>query len=147
MYYRLGPEGTEAQINFIIATTDFTEANGATRVIPGSNNWPFSQRGTAEQTIPAEMKAGDCLLISGKVVHGTGKNTTDSPRNCLIMSVCASFLTPEEAHPFVVKIETAKKLSKRAQQFVGFRSQWPRGSPGLWLKDFSELALHLGLDE
>nr|AIT39681.1 dioxygenase [Aspergillus niger] len=146
-YKKLGPEGTEAQINFLIATTDFTEANGATCVIPGSNKWAFSERGSPEQTIPAEMQAGDCLLISGKVVHGTGRNTTDRVRGCLAMTVCASFLTPEEAHPFIVSMETARGLSRRAQQFLGFRSQWPRGSPGLWTKDYSELALHLKFDD
>jgi Phytanoyl-CoA dioxygenase (PhyH) len=146
-YAQLGPDGTESQINFLIATTDFTEANGATRVIPGSHKWPFDQRGKPEQMIPAEMKAGDGLLISGKVVHGMGGNRTDSERGCVQLSVCASFLTPAEAHPFIVKPETAKKMSRRAQRFLGFRSQYPRGSPGLWTKDYLELAVHLGMED
>ena len=146
-YAQLGPDGTESQINFLIATTDFTEANGATRVIPGSHKWPFDQRGKPEQTIPAEMKAGDGLLLSGKVIHGMGGNRTDSERGCVQLSVCASFLTPAEAHPFIVKPETAKKLSRRAQRFLGFRSQYPRGSPELWTKDYLELAVHLGMED
>ncbi|KAK2743550.1 Dioxygenase fum3 [Myotisia sp. PD_48] len=146
-YVQLGPDGTESQINFLIATTDFSESNGATRVIPGSHKWPFDQRGTVEQTIPAVMKAGDCLLISGKVVHGMGENKTTAERGCIQISVCASFLTPAEAHPFIVKKETARKLSRRTQRFLGFRSQYPRGSPGLWTKDYTELALHLELDD
>jgi hypothetical protein len=44
-------------------------------------------------------------------------------------------------------MDTVKKLSKRAQRFVGFRSQYPRGSPGLWTKDYTELALRLKLDD
>ena len=146
-YALLGPEGTESQINFLIATSDFTEANGATRVIPGSHKWSFDQRGSPEQTIPAELKAGDALLISGKVVHGMGANTTDFERGCIQLSVCASFLTPAEAHPFIVTMDTARKLSRRTQRFLGFRSQYPRGSPGLWTKDYVELAIHLGMDD
>lgn len=46
----------------------------------------------------------------------------------------------------MITLETAKTLSKRAQRFVGFRSQYPRGSPGLRTEDYLELALHLGLD-
>jgi len=75
-----------------------------------------------------------------------GQNKTEEERGCVQMSVCASFLTPAEAHPFIVTLDTAKKLSRRAQRFIGFRSQYPRGSPGLWTKDYTELALHLGLD-
>ena len=146
-YAQLGPEGTEAQINFLVAMSDFTDVNGATRLIPGSNKWTFDQRGSMEQTIPAEMNAGDCLLIGGKVIHGMGENKTTSERKCTQLSVCASFLTPAEAHPFIVSLETAKKLSKRTQRFLGFRSQYPRGSPGLWTKDYVDLALHLGLND
>lgn len=145
-YALLGPSGTESQINFLIATTKFRGDNGATRIIPGSNKWEFDQRGTLYQTVPAEMDAGDCLLISGKVVHGMGENKTDEERGCIQMSVCASFLTPAEAHPFIVTRDTASMLSRRVQRFIGFRSQYPRGSPGLWTKDYTELALHLGFD-
>lgn len=146
-YALLGPEGTEPQINFLFAFSDFTDDNGATRIIPGSNKWPFHQRGNMAQTIPAEMKTGDCLLIGGKVIHAMGENITETERKCIQLTVIPSFLTPAEAHPFIIKLETVKKLSKRAQRFVGFRSQYPRGSPGLWTKDYIELALHLGLDD
>ncbi|KAL8376834.1 hypothetical protein RB595_007792 [Gaeumannomyces hyphopodioides] len=146
-YAQLGPDGTEAKISFLFAFSDFRGENGATRVIPGSNRWPFDQRGRMEQTIPAEMDMGDCLLISGKVVHAMGENRTATERKCTQLTVVPSFLTPSEAHPFIITPETARKLSKRAQRFVGFRSQYPRGSPGLWTKDYTELALHLGLDD
>lgn len=122
-YAVLGLEGTESQISFLFATTDFTEANGAMRVIPRSHKWPFDRRGNMEQTVPAEMKAGDGLLMSGKVVHGMGENKTGEDKGCIQLSVCASSSTPAEAHPFIVKPEIAKLLSRRAQRFLGFRLQ------------------------
>ncbi|MFF9094733.1 phytanoyl-CoA dioxygenase family protein [Streptomyces sp. NPDC014802] len=73
----MGPDGPEVTLNFLIALTDFTEENGATRVIPGSNHWSdFEDRGTPEQTIPAIMNAGDALLFTGKTAHGGGANRT-----------------------------------------------------------------------
>jgi hypothetical protein len=38
------PGGTEYFINVMIAATDFTEANGATRIIPGSHRWPADRQ-------------------------------------------------------------------------------------------------------
>lgn len=71
----MGKNGPEVTLNFLIAFTDFTEENGATRVIPGSNHWDdFEDRGTPEQTVPAEMQAGDALFFSGKTAHGGGAN-------------------------------------------------------------------------
>lgn len=146
-YYLLGPGGPESQVTFLIATTDFTDANGATRIIPGSHKWPFDQQGSPEQSIASEMRAGDCLLFGGKVVHGTGANTTDTERKCLAMTLCANFLTPEESHPHVVSLDIARKLSQRAQRLLGFRSQYPRGSPGLWMEGYNDVAVRLGLDD
>ncbi|RMZ82890.1 hypothetical protein DV737_g1951, partial [Chaetothyriales sp. CBS 132003] len=146
-YAQLGPDGTEAKISFLFAFSEFRDENGATRIIPGSNRWPFDQRGKLAQTIPAEMDMGDCLLLSGKVVHAMGENKTATERKCTQLTVVPSFLTPSEAHTLIITLDTVKKLSKRAQRFVGFRSQYPRGSPGLWTKDYTELALHLGLDD
>lgn len=143
----MGPGGPEVTINFLVALTDFTEENGATRVIPGSNHWSdFEDRGTPEQTIPAVMNAGDVLLISGKTAHGGGANRTgDEYRRGLAFTFNAGFLTGEEAYPFLVDRELAKTLSPRVQRMLGFRSQYPTGSPGLWQVDYADLGEYLGL--
>ncbi|MFF8835127.1 phytanoyl-CoA dioxygenase family protein [Streptomyces sp. NPDC015130] len=143
----MGPGGPEVTINFLVALTDFTEENGATRVIPGSNHWSdFEDRGTPEQTIPAVMNAGDVLLFSGKTAHGGGANRTDAEyRRGLAFAFNAGFLTGEEAYPFLVDRELAKTLSPRVQRVLGFRSQYPTGSPGLWQVDYADLGDHLGL--
>ncbi|MFF9275617.1 phytanoyl-CoA dioxygenase family protein [Streptomyces griseosporeus] len=143
----MGPGGPEVTINFLVALTDFTEENGATRVIPGSNHWSdFEDRGAPEQTIPAVMNAGDVLLISGKTAHGGGANQTgDEYRRGLAFTFNAGFLTGEEAYPFLVDRELAKTLSPRVQRMLGFRSQYPTGSPGLWQVDYADLGDHLGL--
>ncbi|KAI7977573.1 hypothetical protein EIK77_000523 [Talaromyces pinophilus] len=146
-YVDMGPSGPEAMINFLIALSEFTEENGATRVIPGSNHWPdFHDRGNPDMTIPAEMEAGDALFISGKVVHGGSANMTrDQFRRGVAFSFQPSFLTPEEAYPFMVDLQIVKQMSKRAQQMIGFRSQFPKGSPGLWQSDYKEIADYLNL--
>ncbi|MFJ9733462.1 phytanoyl-CoA dioxygenase family protein [Streptomyces sp. NPDC101171] len=143
----MGSGGPEVTINFLVALTDFREENGATRVIPGSNHWSdFEDRGTPEQTIPAVMNAGDVLLISGKTAHGGGANRTgDEYRRGLAFTFNAGFLTGEEAYPFLVDMELARTLSPRVQRMLGFRSQYPTGSPGLWQVDYADLGDHLGL--
>jgi ectoine hydroxylase-related dioxygenase (phytanoyl-CoA dioxygenase family) len=148
-FVTLGKNGPEAILNFLIAFTDFTEENGATRVIPGSNHWDdFEDRGTPEDTIPAVMDAGDALFFSGKTVHGGGANRTeDEYRRAVAFAFNPGFLTGEEAYPFLVDLEVAKTLSPRVQRTLGFRSQYPTGSAGLWQVDYAELGEYLGLEE
>ncbi|MEV0686974.1 phytanoyl-CoA dioxygenase family protein [Nocardia sp. NPDC050378] len=143
----MGPQGPEVTLNFLIAFTDFTEENGATRVIPGSNHWAdFEDRGTPEATVPALMRAGDVLVFSGKTVHGGGANvTTDQYRRAVAFALNPGFLTGEEAYPFLVDMAIAKQLSPRVQRLLGFRSQYPTGSPGLWQVDYTELGDYLQL--
>ncbi|KAK7889936.1 hypothetical protein LTR67_008400 [Exophiala xenobiotica] len=113
----MGPEGPEAVVNFLIALTEFTEENGATRVIPGSHKWEdFTDLGAEEDTLPALMQPGDCFFMSGKTVHGGGANKTASEaRRGLALAISASYLTPEEAYTFQIDIELARTMSKRAQ--------------------------------
>ncbi|PHH72420.1 hypothetical protein CDD82_5986 [Ophiocordyceps australis] len=135
-----GRDAPEASINFIFALNKVTEENGATRVILGSHKWSdFKEHGTSEDTIPLEMDPGDAVFISGKVVHGGGANTTtDVRRRAISMVVQCSYLTPEEAYPFLVEQELAETLSPRAQRMIGFRSQFPLDSPGVWKCDYSD---------
>ncbi|MFJ9180646.1 phytanoyl-CoA dioxygenase family protein [Streptomyces sp. NPDC102360] len=143
----MGPKGPEITINFLVALTDFTEENGATRVIPGSNHWSdFEDRGTPEQTVPAVMNAGDALFISGKTAHGGGANqTSDFYRRGVAFTFNAGYLTGEEAYPFLVDMDVARTLSPRVQRVLGFRSQYPTGSPGLWQVDYADVADYLKL--
>lgn len=77
-FVTMGPSGPEAANNFLIALTDFTEENGATRVIPGSHLWPdFTNKGTPEMTIPAEIKlempssSAESLFMEGASIRPT----------------------------------------------------------------------------
>ncbi|KAK9778849.1 putative Fe2OG dioxygenase domain-containing protein [Seiridium cardinale] len=140
IFTHCGPNAPEASINFVVALTKFTDEGGATRVIPGSHKWDdFSQNGTPEDSIPAEMEAGDACFITGKVVHGGGANRTkDFTRRGITLVFQCSYLTPEEAYPFLVDKEIARTLTPRGQRMIGFRSQFLKDSPGVWKRDYGE---------
>ncbi|KAK3618431.1 hypothetical protein LTR56_024654 [Elasticomyces elasticus] len=147
VFSKLGNDGPEAVLNFLCALTDCTKDNGATRVVPGSNKWPdWSVRATQDDTVSADLDAGDVLLINGRLMHGGGANRTQENRRVLSWSFIPSFLTPEEAYPLIVPMDLAKTLSPRGQRMLGFRSQFPMNSPGLWQSDYSELGDFLGLE-
>ncbi|KAI1489830.1 hypothetical protein F5X96DRAFT_695474 [Biscogniauxia mediterranea] len=141
IFTRGGPDAPEASVNFIVALTEFSDDNGATRVIPGSHRWSdFQENGSPEDTIPAEMDPGDACFITGKVVHGGGANRTeDRARRAITLVFQCSYLTPEEAYPFLVDREVARTLSPRAQRMIGFRSQFLKDSPGVWRRDYGEM--------
>src|SRR5438045_1649464 len=59
------PIGYQVQCNTIWAMTDFTEANGATRVIPGSHLFEDGLHLTHADTEPAEMARGSVVFYLG----------------------------------------------------------------------------------
>jgi len=148
VFNRYGPAGPEVACNMLLALVPSTEAAGATRIIPGSHRWDFSREATHDMTIPAELNPGSVLFYGGKVLHGGGANVTaDVKRRVIASAFNPSFLVPEEAYPFVVPLEEARKMSPRLQQMIGFRSFHQRNPRGgsLWQHNYEELALHLGL--
>jgi hypothetical protein len=149
VFRRYGPEAApELTVNFLVALVDSTEAAGATRLIPGSNHWPFEEHGTPEQTIAGELKAGSALLMTGKTIHGGGANVTkDYKRRVLSIAFNPGFLVPEDAYPFVVPLELARTMSPAVQQLIGFRSFHQYGQQGgsLWQANWEELGDYLEL--
>lgn len=149
VFHRFGLAAPVCELQFFLALTPFTDENGATRVIPGSHLWEDMEYvGTQGDTIPAEMDAGDVCFFGSRTVHGSGANRTKNEwrRGCGI-NIHVSYLTPEEAYPFQMSVEDAKKFSPRLQKMMGFRSQYPKGSPGLWQIDYNQLADAIGLDD
>ena len=149
VFSSMGRAGPEITCNTLFAISDFTDENGATRIIPGSNNWDDYEGGREPgDTIPAEMKKGDVLFFSGKVIHGGGGNTTkDEWRFGLAVAFCAPYLLPEEAVPLMIDPEMARSLPRHVQQVIGFRSQSLDNGARLWTADYESLAKHYNLEE
>lgn len=115
------PKGFDVQCNTIWAMTDFTEENGATRVIPGSNHFEDRMQFTEADTIPAEMRKGSVLLYNGSVYHGGGANRSAAPRAGINITYCLSWLRQEENQYLSVPLEIARTLPDDMLRLIGYQ--------------------------
>jgi len=115
------PSDHHVQCNTIWALTDFTEENGATRVILGSQDLPDSFDHTIDETVPAEMSAGSCLFYTGKVFHGGGANTSDEVRIAGNITYVVGWLRQEENQYLSVPREVAETLDDDLLRLMGYR--------------------------
>lgn len=70
--------------------------NGATRFVPGSQQWPWDREPQAEETIQVEMSKGSVLLYTGTVLHGGGENRSTEARLGLNLTCCLAWLRQQE---------------------------------------------------
>jgi ectoine hydroxylase-related dioxygenase (phytanoyl-CoA dioxygenase family) len=120
--------GREARVQVMIAVTDFTEENGATRVIPGSHLWDDERMPTVEETTAAEMKSGSALLWLGSTYHGGGTNSTDSPRTGFTAAYDLALLRQEENQYLSIPVSRVRELPEEMQRLLGWtRSQTYQG--------------------
>jgi len=106
--------------NSMWALTDFTEANGATRLVPGSHRKPNPDYGGAYETIAAEMPKGSVLIWDGALWHGGGANRTDQRRTGVAMNYCAGFIRQQENQQLGVPPEVARGFPPRLQELMGY---------------------------
>jgi ectoine hydroxylase-related dioxygenase (phytanoyl-CoA dioxygenase family) len=113
--------GKEVEVAVIYAMSDFTEENGATRVIPGSHRWADKLRPTADQTVPAEMAKGSILFYVGSLYHGGGANRSTSPRRGINVGYTLSWLRQEENQYLACPPEVARTLPVELAKVIGYR--------------------------
>jgi ectoine hydroxylase-related dioxygenase (phytanoyl-CoA dioxygenase family) len=107
--------------NTMWALTDFTEANGATRIIPGSHRRDHSPDfGAPYDSIAAEMPAGSVLVWHGSLWHGGGANTTDERRVGIAMNYCAGWIRQQENQQLGIPRDVAAGFSRRLRELCGY---------------------------
>jgi ectoine hydroxylase-related dioxygenase (phytanoyl-CoA dioxygenase family) len=115
----------ELVVNVMWPLVDFTDANGATRVVPGSHRWADETPGPGTATVDVEMAAGSALLYLGSLWHGGGANRTKHTRLGVVLHYAAGWLRPVENHVLVVPPAMASGLPPRLQELLGYNVHPP----------------------
>ncbi len=116
------PAGPELSVAMMVAATDFTADNGATRFVPGSNRWPEERQPKEHEIVQATMPKGSVAFWLGSVYHGFGINYIEALRTGFIFSYTLDHLAQEENQFLAVPIDIARTLPLRARQLLGYRS-------------------------
>ncbi len=112
--------------NVMCAISDFTEENGATRVIPKSHLWPDDWAGRQEDAISAAMPSGSILVIFGSTVHGAGRNATrDEYRMSTNATYNLGWLRQQENQYLFAPPELARTFDPRMARLIGYETHVP----------------------
>lgn len=108
-------------INALWALTDFTEENGATRIVPGSHRYDAApEYGGQYDTIAAQMPAGSVMIFDSQLWHAGGANRTDRRRFALSCYYCAGWLRQQENLQLGIPLETTRAFPRRLQELCGY---------------------------
>jgi ectoine hydroxylase-related dioxygenase (phytanoyl-CoA dioxygenase family) len=130
----------------IWALTDFTEHNGATRLVPGSH---LADRRPNKGEAPeiwdeAVMPAGSIAIYNGSIWHGGGPNTTDTRRLAIVSQYSAGWIRQEENQLLALSREQVAEFPPRLRKMIGYGTY--RGlmghvdqvDPGTWFDPDAE---------
>jgi ectoine hydroxylase-related dioxygenase (phytanoyl-CoA dioxygenase family) len=107
--------------NTMWALTEFSEENGATRIVPGSHTADHSPDLTRTyDTVPAEMSRGSVLVWHGSLWHGGGANTTSQRRIGIAMNYCAGYIRQQENQQLGLARDVVARFPHRLQELVGY---------------------------
>src|SRR5262245_36061343 len=126
LIYPLPRPHDDVMVSCMWAIDGFTEANGATRIFPGSHRWgadeypPADDPGTA-----AVMGAGSVMVWLGTTWHGGGPNTSGAGRLGVNFEYIASWLRPQENHLVAVPADRAAALPPEVAELLGYNVRPP----------------------
>jgi len=112
--------------NSIWLIDDFTQANGPTRVVPGSHRSAQLPREVMADPFgphPGEVKvlgeAGTVVIFNSHLWHGGTRNATDRPRRALHSYFCRRGLKQQLDQRAYARPETLARLSPAARYILG----------------------------
>jgi ectoine hydroxylase-related dioxygenase (phytanoyl-CoA dioxygenase family) len=112
-------------LNAMWAIDDFTDVNGATRLIPGSHLWQRSREPQSVETVKAIASAGSLIMWLGGVLHGGGANNSTEVRRGVVMSYRLGWLASGEKLLLSIPPQLAKTFPIELQRLIGYQLHRP----------------------
>jgi ectoine hydroxylase-related dioxygenase (phytanoyl-CoA dioxygenase family) len=108
----------------IVMLDDFTESNGATRIVPYSHKIPkFPEDGIQyDDEILITGKVGDVIVINGALWHGSSANKTNKERWSINMGYGRWFIKPSFDIPRSLPKDIYDNLHDFQRELLGLRS-------------------------
>lgn len=123
--YGAPPFPFEVDLNALWAVTEFTEDNGATRVVPGSHRWDADRRPEPGDALPAVMPKGSLLLYTGLLFHGGGAHTGDDIRLTVNAQHTVGWLNQTERFLLEFPPEAVSDWADELIAFIGYQIAGP----------------------
>jgi ectoine hydroxylase-related dioxygenase (phytanoyl-CoA dioxygenase family) len=104
--------------------SDFSAANGATEVVPGSHlsgAQPDPDREPTESIESLSGPAGSLAIFDGRIWHGTGAHTSGEDRLGVLGTFCAPQFRQQENQVLGLDPELWPTLSDRLKERLGFK--------------------------
>jgi ectoine hydroxylase-related dioxygenase (phytanoyl-CoA dioxygenase family) len=114
-----------AACNLFWLLDDFTPEDGSTYVVPGSHRWPAEHQirpPARELAVQFSAPAGSVFAWDGRVWHGTGVNTTGSPRRNVAVYCCLPWMRQQENWGVTCLQEVLDEASPKLRARLGLRS-------------------------
>ena len=106
--------------NSVWLLDDFTERNGALRIVPGSHKWGRApERGArVEGEVPVTGRAGDVVVMNAHVWHGGSENFTDNQRRAMHVYYTRGDQPQHQYQKRLVRAEVQARLSPMGRRLL-----------------------------
>lgn len=121
----------------MVVLEDYTETNGATRIIPGSHLWGAKQKGRKQDAISVTCPAGSIIYFLGTTFHGGGSNISNKSRHALTVQYCQPFIRPLEDLILSVDPRKLDDIPPKVVDMMGYKSAYPFFGSGMLYQLFS----------
>jgi ectoine hydroxylase-related dioxygenase (phytanoyl-CoA dioxygenase family) len=114
------PPDVDVEVSTIWALDDFTEVNGATRVVPDTHRLGSDVRQPPPESVPAEMPRGSVVLYLGSTFHGGGANRSDQTRIGINVDYVLGWLRQEENQYLSYTLDEVRQFPEQIQRLLGY---------------------------
>jgi ectoine hydroxylase-related dioxygenase (phytanoyl-CoA dioxygenase family) len=111
----------------MICLDDYTETNGATRLVPGSHLWGSDRVAEDHEAKSAVCPRGSVIYFLGTTWHSGGQNRSDKPRYALTVQYCQPYIRPLDN--LMLSVDPRRVLNgeipREIANMMGYRSAFP----------------------